>query len=312
MDFIALLNTIATLFVLLIGGVIASKCNIIDEVASKKLSRLIIAIGQPFLIISSLLGIEYSKENLLLGAKTFIIGIVVHAIMALIAFLACSRIKNLDERKLSEFAMVFGNVGFLGFPILESLFGAKGLFMGAFFVVSFNIVLWTWGIAILARKRSDIKLTVKKVLLNYGTVPSMIGILLYVLDLNMPPFVYSSASYIASLCTPISILITGALLARRSLSQIFLAPKIYYIALIKLILVPLVICGLTKLLGFDTHWILFLTAVSAMPSASTISMLSELHDISPTYAAQAVGTTSLLSIATMPVILWLAERIANI
>ena len=59
MDFIALLNTIATLFVLLIGGVIASKCNIIDEVASKKLSRLIIAIGQPFLIISSLLGIEY-------------------------------------------------------------------------------------------------------------------------------------------------------------------------------------------------------------------------------------------------------------
>ena len=128
MDFIALLNTIATLFVLLIGGVIASKCNIIDEVASKKLSRLIIAIGQPFLIISSLLGIEYSGENLLLGAKTFIIGILVHAIMALIAFLACSGIKNLDERKLSEFAMVFGNVGFLGFPILESLFGAKGLF----------------------------------------------------------------------------------------------------------------------------------------------------------------------------------------
>ena len=312
MNFTALLNTIATLFVLLVAGAIASKLNIIDEIASKRLSKLIITIGQPFLIISSLLGIEYSADNLLLGAKTFAVGIVVHGIMAVIAFLACSRIKNLDERKLSEFAMVFGNVGFLGFPILESLFGAKGLFMGAFFVVSFNIVLWTWGIAILARKRSDIKLTVKKILFNYGTVPSVIGVILYVLDLNMPDFVYSSASYLASLCTPISVLITGALLARRSLSQIFLSPKIYYIALVKLIVVPIAICGLTKLLGFDTYWILFLTAVSAMPSASTISMLSELHDISPSYAAQAVGTTSLLSILTMPCILWIAERIANI
>lgn len=311
MNFAALLNTIATLFVLLIGGVIASKFNIIDEVASKRLSKLIITIGQPFLIISSLLGIDYSRENLLLGAKTFAIGIAVHVIMAIIAFLACSRLRELDERKLSEFAMVFGNVGFIGFPILESLFGAKGLFMGAFFVVSFNIVLWTWGIAILARKRSDIKLTVKKVLFNYGTVPSVIGIFLYVLDLNLPTFVYSSASYLAALCTPISVLVTGALLARRTLSQIFLSPKIYYIALIKLIVVPLVICGLTKLLGFETYWILFLTAVASMPSASTISMLSELHDITPSYAAQAVGTTSLLSVATMPFILWLAERIAN-
>ncbi len=312
MDFTALLNTIATLFVLLVAGVIASKLNIIDEVASKRLSKLIISIGQPFLIISSLLGIDYSPENLLLGAKTFAIGIVVHGIMSLIAYFACFRFKDFNERKLSEFAMVFGNVGFIGFPILESLFGAKGLFMGAFFVVSFNIVLWTWGIAILARKRSDIKLTVKKILFNYGTVPSVIGIILYVLNLNMPQFVYSSASYLASLCTPISVLVTGALLARRSLSQIFLSPKIYYISIVKLIVIPLVICGLAKLLGFDTYWILFLTAVSAMPSAATISMLSELHDITPSYAAQAVGTTSLLSIATMPCILWIAERIANI
>ena len=263
MDFTALLNTIVTLFVLLICGVIASKLNIIDEVASKKLSKLIITIGQPFLIISSLLGIEYSLDNLILGAKTFIIGIVVHGVMAIIAYFACFRFKNLDERKLSEFAIIFGNVGFIGLPILDSLFGAKGLFMGAFFVVSFNIVLWTWGIAILARKRNDIKLTIKKVLLNYGTVPSVIGVILYMLDLNMPTFVYSSASYLASLCTPISVLVTGALLARRSLSQIFLSPKIYYVSFIKLIVIPLVICVLTKILGFETYWILFLTALSA-------------------------------------------------
>ncbi len=310
MDFFSLLNTIATLFILMVAGFIASKCNIIDELSSKRLSKLILSIGQPFLIINSLLGVEFSKENLILGLTTLIVGFVVHGIMAVIAYFCCFKFKNLDEQKISEFAIIFGNVGFIGFPILESLFGARGLFMGAFFVISFNIVLWTWGVAILARKRNDIKLTVKKVFLNYGTVPSAIGIFIYILNFELPPFVTASASYLASLCTPISVLITGALLARQSFKQIFLSPKVYYVCFVKLIIIPLIICVLAKLLGFGYEWILFLTTVSAMPSATSAAMMSEIHDISPGYAAEVVGTTSLLSIATMPCILWLADKIA--
>ncbi len=310
MDFTSLLNTIATLFVLMIAGFIASKCNIIDEISSKRLSKLILSIGQPFLIINSLLGVEFSKENLLLGLTTLIVGFIVHGIIAVIAYVCCCKFKNLDERKISEFAIILGNVGFIGFPILDSLFGARGLFMGAFFVISFNIVLWTWGVAILARKRDDIKLTVKKVLLNYGTVPSAIGILLFVLNFQLPTFVHTSASYLASLCTPISVLITGALLARQTFKEILLSPKVYYVCFIKLAVIPLVICGLAKLLGFSYEWILFLTTVSAMPSATSAAMMSELHDISPGYAAEVVGTTSLLSIASMPCILWIADKVA--
>ncbi|MBO5415192.1 MAG: AEC family transporter [Clostridia bacterium] len=310
MDFTSLLNTIATLFILMIAGVIASKCNIIDEIASKRLSKLILSIGQPLLIINSLLGVEYSTDNLLLGLKTLGAGFIVHGIIAVIAYFCCVKFKDFDEKKISEFAIVFGNVGFIGFPILESLFGKRGLFMGAFFVISFNIVLWTWGVAILARKRNDIKLTVKKVIFNYGTVPSAIGIFIYILNINLPTFVTMSASYLASLCTPISVLITGALLAHQSLKQIFLSPKVYYVSFVKLILIPLVICGLTKLIGLNYEWILFLTTVSAMPSATSAAMMSELHDITPGYAAEVVGTTSLLSIATMPCMLWLADKIA--
>ena len=107
-------------------------------------------------------------------------------------------------------------------------------------------------------------------------------------------------------------LITGALLSRRTMKQIFLTPKIYYVSLIKLIVIPLAICGLTKLIGMGYEWIVFLTAVCAMPSASTVSMLSDIYDISPEYAAQSVGTTSLISILSMPCVLWVAQHIANL
>ena len=85
MDFNSLLSTIATLFILLMAGFIAGKLKIIDEIASKKLSKLIITIGQPFLIISALISAEFSKENLWLALETFVIGLIVHGIMAIVA-----------------------------------------------------------------------------------------------------------------------------------------------------------------------------------------------------------------------------------
>lgn len=327
LDFRSFLTLIATLFVMLAVGFAAGKLKIITPAASKNLSRLIITIGQPALIIYSLVRMPYSASDLLLGVQTLAVGLGVHAFLAVLAYFAFSRFQNLDERKITELAAVFGNVGFIGIPLLESLFGQKGAFMGSFFVISYNLVLWTWGIAILARKRPDIKLTPKKIILNYGTVPSLIGIVIFILKGVLPPVLPSTAanalgavapvflqalSYIASLCTPVSMLIIGALLADRTPKQIFGNGKIYYLCAVRLLLLPLLVCVFTKLLGFGTEWILFMTMVTAMPSATSVTMLAELYDINPGYSAQAVGTSSLLSIVTMPCVIWAAQKIIEI
>lgn len=314
MNFSALLTTIATLFIMLIVGYIAGKTGVIDSVASKKLSALIIKIAQPALIISSIVKMQYSAENLKLGLQTLALGFAVHLFMGAIAFVACLKIKNLDERKILEFSMVFGNTGFIGIPIMESLFGAVGAFMASFIVISFNILMWTLGIAILGRKRSDIKLTLKKALINKGTVPSVIGFAIFLIPafwegFKLPAFALSSLSYIASLCTPISMLIIGALLAGRTFGQIFGSAKVYYLCLFKLVVIPMTVCLVMKLLGFADTWILFATALTCMPSATSVSMLAELYDITPGFSAQGVGTTSLFSIATMPCVIFLAQKI---
>lgn len=327
MNFTALLNMIATLFLMLIVGFFAGKLGIVSPTASKNLSRLIITIGQPALIIYSVVRMDYSTENLLLGLEVLVFGILLHAVLAVISYFAYFRFRQLDERKITEFATIFGNVGFIGIPILESLFGAKGAFMGAFFVVSFNLVLWTWGISILARKRDDIKLTPKKILVNYGTVPSAIGFVLFLAKGLFPtvlpadvisvtatvcsPFMMC-LSYMASLCTPVSMLIIGALLAGRSLKQILGSGKIYYLCFIKLLVIPAIVIVLMRLFGFDAEWILFAATVTSMPCATTVTMLAELHDIAPGYSAQAVGTTSLLSIASMPCVIWFAQWLIQV
>ena len=119
------LTVIATIFFLLATGFIIQKLGIVDDVSSNRLSKLIVGIAQPMLIFSSLIGMSYSPVMAKSGFRMLIIGIFVHAFMGVFAFFACKKIRDLNERKITEFAMVLGNCGFIGFPIFESIFGKE-------------------------------------------------------------------------------------------------------------------------------------------------------------------------------------------
>ncbi len=317
MDFSAFINIVVTMFCILIVGYILGKRDIISPTASKNLSRLIISVGQPALIINSIISKPFSPDSLKLSLISLGFGFAVHGVMALIAYLACMKIKLADERKITEFAMVFGNIGFLGIPVLGALFPDNGAFVASFFVVTFNVLLWIIGIGIIARGREDIKLTLKKALINKGTVPSVIGYIIFLIPafwegFAVPEFAAKSASYIASLCTPISMLIIGALLATIKFSRLLSSPRVYYLCFIKLLAIPALFCLVTSLLGLPYFWVMFITAVSAMPSASSVSMFAELYDTAPGYSAQCVGITTLLSVATMPLLIKLADFITTL
>ena len=335
--FIPLLTIILTLFLLMICGYVCRRVGIINTNASKALSQLIISVGQPMLIISALAKADYNATNLSIAWQVVVISVIMHLLMALMAFLVCKLLKKEpDQNKIFEFSLVFANAGFIGFPILDAIFGdGIGSFMGAFYVIPFHLLLWTWGIMILARGRNDIKLTPKKIFFNYGTVPCAIGVVFFLCKglINVPvdsPFhpVFDAFgnffAYLGNLCTPISVLVTGALLATISLPKMFTNAKLYLHSAIKLIAFPVVICLLAKLTftlilsafpgALDPTtvriYILLATAMAGVPSAASITMLAELYDIAPGYASQSVGMTSVLTTATLPIVMLFAQWIA--
>ena len=320
-----LLTIILTLFFLMICGYICRKTKIIDDKASKSLSRLIVSIGQPMMIIGALNNVKFSQENLTIGWQVLLISLAMHILMAAMAFLICRPMKkgNLNRAKVFEFSLVFANAGFIGFPILDSIFGnGIGSFMGAFYVVVFNLFLWTWGILILSRERDDIKLTPRKIFINYGTVPCSIGILLFLLQPYIVPPAGSALApaydalsqffnYLGSLCTPISVLVTGSLLATMPLSDMFKNGKLYLHSGIKLLVFPVILCLLAKFVGLSDTYVLLVTAMAGVPSAAMVTMLAELHDIEPGYASQSVGMTSILSTATLPLAMLFAQWVVT-
>lgn len=312
MNFTTLLTTIATLAMLLLTGYIGGKTKIIDEVSTEKLSSLILKIGQPFLIIGSFFGLDYTRENLKTGFLILLLGLCMNAGMAALAYFFAKPIREMDERKLSEFTMVFSNCGFLGFPILYSLMGNIGLFYGAFYLVSYNLFVWTWGLVILARKRDDIKITPRKLILNFGTLPCVIGILLFSMNVPVPEFLKDLSSYLGGLCTPVSMLIAGANIARRSIKKMLTSGKVYWVCAVKLIIMPIAVTFVTKVLGLPDYMIIFGCVMAAMPGPSAVTMFGELYHISPGYAAELVGSSSIISIVTIPPVVMFAEWVANL
>ena len=318
MNFDKLYIVVATLFILLAIGFLCRKKGIIDDIASKKLSRLILSVGQPAMLISSLASAEFNDENLRIALIMVILGFVYHILLAVLSYIFSAPLKkNLDEQKLSEFGFMFANCAFIGFPIFEALLGPVGKFMASFLCVSFNILLWTWGMIIMGRGRNDIKLTPKKALINFGTIPCLIGFLLFMLKapaigFELPEFIMSGAQYLSNLCTPISVLVTGALIATQSPRKIFLNWKLYYFNAVKLILLPLILCLLSKLLlilipieGLEIYAI-FVTAAAALPTASSVTMMAETYGLDSGYSSLTVGTSSLLAVLTIPLTMMVA------
>lgn len=295
----SLISTIATLAMLLVIGYGAGKLKYVDEVSTERLSTLIVKIGQPFLIINGLISQEYSRENLMTGLKILLLGLCMHTFMALIAYLCARPIKPFDEQKLSEYSMFLANCGFIGFPIVETLFGSEGLFYGAFYIVSFHLFVWTWGVMILARKREDIKLTPKKIVFNFGTMPCLIGFVLYAANIPLPDFGYQLASYLAAICTPISIIISGANIARRSLKKMLTNKNVYAVNVVKLMVMPLCVSVLLWALGLPDYMIVFAAVMAAMPCPAVVTMFGELYRITPGYAAELVGSSTIFCTFTI-------------
>ena len=324
MNFDALYTVVATLMLIIAVGFLCRKVGIINDVSSKNLSRLVLMVGQPAMLIYSMSNAEYNAENVNIAWTMLWLGFVYHGVLAVLGyFLALPYKKNIDEEKISEFSFMFANCAFIGFPIFEALLGPTGLFMASFLVFSFNVLLWTWGLAIFGRKRSDIKLNIKKILFNFGSIPCVIGFVLYLLKnpaigFELPEFLTKALGYLTNICTPISVMIIGALIATQSPKRIFCSWKLYYFNIVKLFVLPILVCLISKviliLVPVDGLYMyaVFATAAAALPSAAAVTMMSETHGLDSGYSSVIVGTTSLMSVLSLPLTLMLAECILKL
>jgi len=293
------LNQVIILFLIMLVGAYASKRNIITEDVNKKLSEFLLNITVPLLVISSF-QLDFSKDMLNNAAIVFIIAVGIHAASALLAKLLYHRYPD-SVKTVLKFITTFSNCGFMGFPVLESIYGKTGVFYGSIYVISYNLFLWTYGVMLFSGER-DLK-TMKKALLNPGITSVAVGLLLFVFSIKLPYPILKTVETVGSMTTPISMIIVGALLAELDFKRIFSGFHIYYGTFVRLVLIPAIVYTVLKTVGF-TGTLFGVCVVSvAMPAAANTAIFAQKYDGDALLASQCIGISTVISVITIPLFL---------
>ena len=230
---------------------------------------------------------------------SFIYSIVFMAIGGIISYILLIPMKS-EKKKILHFANVFSNCGFIGFPIINSLYGAEGVVYTSIFNMVFTVVLWTYGIMIFSDKVS--RENIKKVLVNPAIIAVYVGIPMMIFNIKLPSAILDTTKIVGDMTAPISMIIVGSILSKVNIKDVFKEISVYYGALIKLVLIPLILIGIKVVLKDNSNIINTIIIIQAMPAAAMTSILAADFNKEKEYSAIVVFITTLLSIVTIPII----------
>ncbi|KAB3526655.1 AEC family transporter [Alkaliphilus serpentinus] len=304
MSFIAVFNEIAILFLLVLVGYLARKRNFINDEVNKGLSALILQFTLPALIIKSM-QFSFSKEVLVGSLHIILLSLFVHGFSILVAFISPYILKVKGAKKdIYQFILIFSNVGYMGYPILFTLYGEIGVFYGALFNIPFNVLLWTLGVVIISRNSNKTVegINYKKVLLNPGIIAVVIGFFLFISSIEIPYILFKTLDLLGNTTTPLSMLLIGGMLAELPVKEVFREEKILGLSFIRLIFIPFAVYTVLKLLRIDDFLLGVSVVIAAMPAAVNTAVLASIFDVEPYVASKGVFITTLLSLLTIPLL----------
>ena len=295
-----------TLFAIVIVGFVAGKLGYLGSEFDRQLSRLVINITCPALILSSSMAGELPDRQYilpLLGISTLTYIVLTAAALGLSRILT----RKVPEHGIVAFALVFGNVGFMGYPVVASIFGHQAVFYAAVLNVVNTFAVFTIGtMMITGGEGSDRERFNKKVLYSTPMIAAYLSMLIVALGIdNIPGFVSQPLTMIGNITVPAALLIIGSSMSQLPLRAFMGNMTVYGTTLCRLALLPVGVHLLCKVLGFDPFVTNINTVVIAMPVATYGTILCLKYNRDTTLISEVTFITTLLSMFTIPLIVLL-------
>ena len=292
-----------TLFVIVVVGYAAGKMNYMGGEFDRKLSSLVINWTCPALILSSAMTGDLPDRRYilpLLGISAFTYVVLTAAAWGLSRVLT----KRIENRGILSFAMVFGNVGFMGYPVVASIFGHQAVFYAAVLNVVNTFAVFTIGTMMITggegpnRQRFN-----KKVLYSTPMLSAYLAMLIVALGIDdIPGIISQPLTMIGNITVPAALLIIGSSMSQLSARTMLGNITVYTTTVFRLLLIPIGLYFLCSALGFDPYVVNINTMVIAMPVATYGTILCLKYNRDTTLITEVTLITTLLSMLTIPLL----------
>ncbi|GAE89730.1 AEC family transporter [Acetivibrio straminisolvens] len=322
-----LINQISILVIMGLIGFIAGKTRYLPDNSGTVLSRTVIKLTAPLLIFTTLAGRNFTKDILINGMFIFLLG----AVFIMFSFVLghfTGKILGLEGATKNVYKMhfMFGNVIYLAFPLLRSLYGDGILIYAVFFNLANDAILWTLGIFLVNRhKKVSVKENLKH-LINANTIAFTAGLVIMLIKSNFKgiidsiPYIYDIGGFISNAFIPIgeatvplSMLFIGLILSETKISSakdLIKRYPIFILALFKLILIPCIALFVFSFIDFVDPLVKAVIILQlSMPCGTIVPALAEQYGSDYRIATENVFITTLLGIVTMPLVVYLLSLI---
>lgn len=298
--FYARLGSIALIMAL---GFLLGKFKLISEHTNKQLTNLLLTVFMPASLFMAFKS-EYDQNS----ANLFFSGLLAGTLIMLVLIILAKIIFNKKwmKKELSreaQFAMIFNNATFLGYPIVESTFGPSGILAYCGFIIAFNIALFSYGIWLFEQKFS-IKLLLN-IIFNPNIIAVILGMVVFLIGIKLPSFLTDSIKYVGGATTPLSIICIGFMLSQAKLKKVLTKWKLMLTAIIQLTLGPLITWGILTLLQFPAEVIQVCTLIQALPTATSLGLFAVKYGGNEAESSELVTISTIFSVATLPLMVFL-------
>lgn len=291
------LQVMVTLFIIVILGYLLRKLNYFGGNFDKKLSALIIDVTCPLLILSSVMGDELPDRKLILPLLG--VGFATYILLCVLAFTVPRLItKDTMAQGMIGFAMMFGNVGFIGYPIVASIFGHQAIFYAALLNMPNTFFIFTAGVMLVKGERSRGSFN-WKMFLSPMMLSAYIATIIVAFGIHVPHLIGNPVTMIGNITVPGSLLVIGSSLSEIKFGNMLRDYRVYVTSLFRLVLIPLGLYGVFRLCHVNELVNEINTVVIAMPVAAFGVMFCMRYNRDEKLMTELTFVTTVLSVITI-------------
>lgn len=301
-----LINLMIKIILLVSLGWGLKKAGVINDELQKGISSLLMTAVLPLNILASSCQ-ELTKEYIN-GTVLTVIFSVIYYVGTIVIMTILSKPMHVNEKqkKLIITMSVFANTGFIGFPLVEEMFGSSCMIYAVIYNLFYNLFFYTYGVYLLS---NDGKANVKMVLKTPVTVSSFLAVVIFWGQIPLPEVVISTFSTVGAMTVPLSMIIIGCTLADMRLIEVLKDKQAYLVSALRLVVFPAVAFVVFKLLGVSGNVAGICVLITALPSGSLNVIVAQQQDCEPEFAGRAVVQSMVFMVVTLVGVFWGIQRL---
>lgn len=304
MDIGLLIQTLIQLYSLILVGFFLARFRIFDAHVNRQISSLVVTVTYPMMLLCSMMGEDAGSRSEAVGLLAAGFGLY---LLLIAAAKAVTRILPVPAEKKTAFEcmLVFGNTGFIGAPLAQSLYGDAAFFQVSLLHFAFFFYYNTYAVRTMSRGLPGAAALPKfrlRDLFSPGFVVTIGAVALYLIRFTAPPLVHDTLYMVGGMTTPLSMLVLGSSLAMYPFRESVTDPWTYVFSAVRLLVLPAITFGVCRLLPISGYFTDLAVLTLGMPAGSMMLMLALQLKADERFFTGSIFVSTLLSAVSLPVL----------